>query len=246
MLIPFPFAFLSGGWAFGLAAAMTGNKDFATVSRCLVPTGVATGLAAAVPGVVDYLASVPPKSSARERAWKHGLLNTTALTLFTAGWWLGRRSSRAAAPLLLQTLGTAAMSVAGWMGGVLVVRNQIGVDHRYANAGKWQEEDRDPVNSRALAFAAAPLEVNHMKLVHTGDARIVVGRTEAGTVAFDDRCTHRGGPLSDGVLICGTVQCPWHGSQFDVTTGEVKCGPADKAITVYEIDKTAGEIRKPA
>jgi len=40
-----------------------------------------------------------------------------------------------------------------------------------------------------------------------------------------DRCTHRGGPLSDGVLMCGTVQCPWHGSQFDVKTVEVKCGP---------------------
>ena len=170
MLIPYPFAFLTGGWGFGMAAAMTGNKDLATVSRYLVPTGVAAGLAAAVPGLVDYFASVPPKSSASDRAWKHGLLNTAALTLFTAGWWLGRRSSRTAAPLLLQGLGTAAMSAAAWMGGVLVVRNQIGVDHRYANAGKWQEEHREPASSRALAFAAAPLEVNQMKLVHYRDA----------------------------------------------------------------------------
>ena len=67
-----------------------------------------------------------------------------------------------------------------------------------------------------------------MKLVHAGDKRIAVARTEKGYAAFQDRCTHRGGPLSDGVLICGTVQCPWHGSQFDVHTGEVKCGPADE------------------
>jgi nitrite reductase/ring-hydroxylating ferredoxin subunit/uncharacterized membrane protein len=246
MLIPYPFAFLTGGWGFGMAAAMTGNEDFATVSRYLIPTGVGAGLVAAVPGLVDYLASVPPNSSGRDRAWKHALLNTAALTLFSTGWCLARRSSRVTAPLLLQGLGTAAMSVAAWMGGVLVVRNQIGVDHRYANAGKWQEEHREPAESRALAFAAAPLGVNQMKLVHHRDTRIVVARTEERSVAFDDHCTHRGGPLSDGVLICGTVQCPWHGSQFDVTTGELKCGPAEKAIKTYDIDQTSGEIKRPA
>jgi nitrite reductase/ring-hydroxylating ferredoxin subunit len=132
------------------------------------------------------------------------------------------------------------------MGGVLMVRNQIGIDHRYANAGKWQEEQRDPVSSRALAFAAAPLGVDQMKLVHDDGTRIAVARTENGYAAFDDRCTHRGGPLSDGVLICGTVQCPWHGSQFDVHTGAVKCGPAENAIKTYDVDKASGEIRRPA
>jgi nitrite reductase/ring-hydroxylating ferredoxin subunit/uncharacterized membrane protein len=246
MLIPYPFAFLTGGWGFGLAAAATGNKDLAVVSRYLIPTGVAAGLVAAVPGIVDYLESVPPNSSGQERARKHGLLNVTALSLFTAGWLMTRRSRGTTVPLLLQGLGTAAMSAAAWMGGVLVVRNQIGVDHRYANAGKWQEERRDPVSSRALAFAAAPLGVDQMKLVHDDGKRIVVSRTEKGYAAFDDRCTHRGGPLSDGVLICGTVQCPWHGSQFDVHTGNVKCGPAEQAIKTHDIDQTSGEIRKPA
>jgi len=246
MLIPYPFAFLTGGWGFGVAAAITGNKDLATVSRYLVPTGVAAGLLAAVPGIVDYVESVPPDSSARDRARTHGLLNTAALALFAAGWWIGRRSRATATPLMFQGLGAAAMSTAAWMGGVLVNRNQIGVDHRYANAGKWQEERREPASGRALAFAAAPLELDQMKLVHVDGARIVAARTEDGHAAFDDRCTHRGGPLSDGVLICGTVQCPWHGSQFDVRTGAVKCGPAETPIKTYDIDKASGEIRRPA
>ncbi|MET0167857.1 MAG: Rieske 2Fe-2S domain-containing protein [Vicinamibacterales bacterium] len=42
--------------------------------------------------------------------------------------------------------------------------------------------------------------------------------------------------MSDGVLMCGTVQCPWHGSQFDVQTGEVKCGPAKENIATYLIE----------
>lgn len=236
MLISYPFAFLTGGWGFGVAGAVAKQPELTTVSRYLVPAGVVAGLLAAVPGIIDYRTRVPPESSAKSRAAKHGLINTAALVLFTAGWMLGRGSRRTAVPLALQTLGAAAISFGGWLGGTLVFRNQIGVDHRYANAGKWQEETREHGHSRALTSAAAPLGVNQMKLVHAGDERIVVARTEQGHAAFADRCTHRGGPLSDGVLICGTVQCPWHGSQFDVRTGEVKCGPAEKKIRTYEME----------
>jgi nitrite reductase/ring-hydroxylating ferredoxin subunit/uncharacterized membrane protein len=243
MLIPYPFAFLSGGWGFGVAGAITGNKELGTVSRYLVPTGIAAGLLAAVPGIIDYKFSVPPDSSAADRAARHGLINSAAIALFAAGWWLGRRRGSTWS-LLLQGAGTAALSTAAWMGGVLVNRNQIGVDHRYADAGKWQEETRADGSGRALAFAAAPLEVNQMKLVHASGRRIAVGRTERGYAAFDDRCTHKGGPLSDGVLICGTVQCPWHGSQFDVHTGEVKCGPAEKEIRTYEVEPLPREVTR--
>lgn len=235
MLIPFPFAFLAGGWAYAIAGALWKRDELTTVSQYLVRTGVAAGLAAAVPGAVDYAATVPPASSAKLRATKHALLNTAALALFTTGWLLGRRGPGRAMPLVLETLGLGAISLGGWLGGTLVYRNQIGVDHRYANAGRWQEESRDRAEQGALVSAAGALETNQMKLVHAGGERIVVGRTEQGYAAFADRCTHRGGPLSDGVLICGTVQCPWHGSQFDVRTGEVKCGPADEKLRTYEL-----------
>jgi nitrite reductase/ring-hydroxylating ferredoxin subunit/uncharacterized membrane protein len=239
MLIPFPFAFLSGAFGFGVAGRMTGNRDLQTVSRYLAPTGVVAGLVAAIPGIIDYLGSVPPDSSAQERGRKHAIINSTALGLFSAGWMAARRSPAAAAPLFLQGLGLAALSVGGWLGGTLVYRNQIGVDHRYANAGKWQEETREAATARALAVAAAPLGVNQMKLVHAGGRRIAVARTERGYAAFDDRCTHKGGPLSDGTLMCGTVQCPWHGSQFDVNTGQVKCGPAEAPVRTYSPDMAA-------
>ena len=249
MIIPFPFAFLSGGWAFGVAGALSRNRDLSTVARYLVPTGVAAGLLAAVPGAIDYRATVPPESSAKERATKHALINTTALALFSAGWLLHRRSRRSAVPLVLEGLGLAALSLGSWMGGTLVYRNQIGIDHRYANAGKWQEDSREPIaanHTGPLRFAAAGLDVNQMKLVHAGDTRVVVGRTETGVVAFQDRCTHRGGPLSDGVLICGTVQCPWHGSQFDASTGEVKCGPAEEPIKTYDVEPLHRPVHKGA
>jgi nitrite reductase/ring-hydroxylating ferredoxin subunit len=80
-------------------------------------------------------------------------------------------------------------------------------------------------------------------LLHVGDRRIVLGRTERGFVGFADACTHRGASLADGVLICGTVQCPWHGSQFDAATGKVRAGPAEKGIRVYEVEEAGSNAR---
>ena len=59
---------------------------------------------------------------------------------------------------------------------------------------------------------------------------------------FTSNCKHRGGPLSDGALICDTVQCPWHGSQFDVKTGIVKAGPARENIEIYKVEEKEGKI----
>jgi nitrite reductase/ring-hydroxylating ferredoxin subunit len=116
------------------------------------------------------------------------------------------------------------------MGGTLVHRNQIGVDIRYAGAGKWKELYIDEEAGPLEVCTIEELEVDQMKLIHIKDKRIVIARTEQGCVAFDDRCTHRGGSLAGGVMICGTAQCPWHGSQFDVKTGVAKACPAKDKI----------------
>jgi nitrite reductase/ring-hydroxylating ferredoxin subunit len=81
-----------------------------------------------------------------------------------------------------------------------------------------------------------------MKLIRVGERRIVLACTERGHVAFDDRCTHKGGPLSDGVLACGTVQCPWHGSQFEAKTGAVAQGPAREPIGTCDVAERDGRL----
>lgn len=48
--------------------------------------------------------------------------------------------------------------------------------------------------------------------------------------------------FADGALVCGTVQCPWHGSQFDVSSGEVKQGPAEKKIRTYTVAEHDGRL----
>jgi nitrite reductase/ring-hydroxylating ferredoxin subunit/uncharacterized membrane protein len=243
MLIPFPFAFLTGALLFDVLGRWLGNMELAYTGRHLTVAGIAFGLVAAVPGVIDYFGSVPPNSTGKQRATKHAILNVSALILFAISYQLRDDGEASMATMGVELVGLGLLFTAGYMGGTLVYRNQIGVDHRYANAGKWQETSVQKTADMVVVGDADDLKENQLKLVHAEGRRIALGRTDKGFHAFDDRCTHRGGPLSDGVLICGTVQCPWHGSQFDVTTGDVKCGPAKKKIGTHKVEESNGQVR---
>ena len=76
--------------------------------------------------------------------------------------------------IALEGIGFILMCIAGWMGGTLVYRNQIGVDPRYANAGKWSEQSVKESNEPIEVATASELKVDQMKLIHVGDHRIVI------------------------------------------------------------------------
>lgn len=245
-LIPFPLAFLLGAFAFDVLGVWLNRPALWTTGAHLAFVGVIAGLVAAVPGIVDYVYTVPPRSTGKSRARKHGLVNAGALLLFALARWVrGDAAVQPDVPLLAaEGIGAGLLLIGGWMGGTLVSRNQISVDHRYANAGKWSDETVEtPAAGAPVIVDPADLEVNQMRLLRVGGKRIVLGRTEEGYVAFDDRCPHRGGSLAGGVMICGTVQCPWHGSQFDAATGALAAGPAEESIPAYRVDADGGELR---
>lgn len=238
ILVSFPIAFFTGSAAFDTLAIALDRESFAVTGFYLLAAGLVMGLVAAVPGLVDFLYTVPPGSSARMRAFRHALLNLCMIALFAIAWF-HRATAEVPAPgfyLACEFVGLGLMLVAGWLGGTLVHRNQIGVDHRYAFAGKWKEEYLEEEAGQVSLGTSDDLKRDQMKLIHVSGRRIVVGRTEAGIFAFDDRCTHKGGSLAGGMMICGTVQCPWHGSQFDVSSGAVKAGPAQSGIVTYKIE----------
>lgn len=236
ILVSFPIAFFTGTLISDIILLLTNSVFFGLMGGFLEAVGILFTIVAAIPGIIDYLSVVPPKSSAMKRATRHGLLNITMLVIFTCSL-LIRFGNEANVHIivLLEGIGVVILTIAGWLGGTLVHRNQIGIDHRYAGAGKWKEETLTGENRIELKDLDK-LGVNQMKLLHVNKKRIVIGRTETEFVAFDDFCTHKGGTLADGAMICGTVQCPWHGSQFSVKTGEVKAGPAKASIKTYQIE----------
>jgi nitrite reductase (NADH) small subunit len=59
--------------------------------------------------------------------------------------------------------------------------------------------------------------------------------------AIDNTCLHRGGPLGEGELQDQTVTCPWHGWQFNVTTGESAVNPAVKVQT-FPVQVEGGNV----
>jgi nitrite reductase/ring-hydroxylating ferredoxin subunit/uncharacterized membrane protein len=244
MLIPFPIAFLTGGFLADVVGVLSLRPTLYFLGYYLVIAGVGMALIAAIPGFIDYFFTVPPRSSAKKRATLHMITNLSLVLVFAVAWF--SRNGAGAAPstavLMLETLGTVLLGVAGWMGGNLVSQNLISVDNMYANAGGWSEERFHHAAGPIAVAKADELKVNQMKLLHIDGQRIVLGRTEDGYVAFDDSCTHKGGSLAGGAMICGTVQCLWHGSQFDVGTGEVKSGPARKRIGTYDVTEKDGKV----
>jgi nitrite reductase/ring-hydroxylating ferredoxin subunit/uncharacterized membrane protein len=244
-LIPFPFAFLTGAFAFNLAGRVTGHASLWTTGGYLAVAGIATALLAAVPKLIDYVRTVPPDSSGKKRATLHMVLNLSVVAMFGVATWHARHTVAPGTPvLILEGLATAALFLAAWHGGVLVSRNQIGVDHRYAEAGKWREATVAAGGGRGVTVARSDeLKPNQMKLLRVDGRRLVLARTEDGYVCCDDRCTHKGGSLAGGSMACGVVQCPWHGSQFDVVTGAVREGPAKDPVTTYPIEERDGQVR---
>jgi nitrite reductase/ring-hydroxylating ferredoxin subunit/uncharacterized membrane protein len=244
-LIPFPFAFLAGALPFDALGALLNRPTLWVTGGYLTIAGLAAGLLAAIPGFIDYLYTVPPQSSGKARATRHAIGNVVALLLYAASFALRADNwYPAAATIGLEFFGFCTLMYSGWLGGTLVTRNLISVDHRYAEMGKWQEAQFTSRGNEPLVVGHIDdLKENQMKLLHVNGQRIVLARTSDGYRAFEDRCTHRGGSLAGGVLICGTVQCLWHGSQFDASTGAVTCGPAKRPIRAYAVEqKKNGQI----
>ena len=243
ILVAFPIAFFTGTLLADILGQALTDQTLWRTGTYLEVAGIGFALLAAVPGIIDYIYTVPPDSSAKKRASSHGLINSTMVLVFLGA--LIYRRSLTPSPFIiigLEVVGVTLMTVAGWMGGTLVHRNQIGVDIRYAEAGKWKELYIKQTPGLMELANSDELKVNQMMLIHVDDKRIVLARTENGYVAFHDRCTHKGASLAGGAMICGRVQCPWHGSQFDVTTGEVTAGPATEKINTYSVSEKGGKI----
>lgn len=96
------------------------------------------------------------------------------------------------------------------------------------------------------AAILSDLGPGRLLLVELQGKRICLGNAGGTLFAIANDCTHMGGSLSGGDIDGSEIECPLHGSRFDVTTGEVTNGPARRAITRYEVRTEGDEVQVDA
>ena len=79
------------------------------------------------------------------------------------------------------------------------------------------------------------------RVVRIADRPIAMFRSGTAVYALDNTCTHRGGPLADGLVSDATVACPLHDRRFELASGRAvghDCG----AVAAYPVEIVDGDV----
>ena len=79
------------------------------------------------------------------------------------------------------------------------------------------------------------LAPGEMMAVDVGQERILLANVDGNVHAIEDICSHAYASLSEGDLNGEEVECPLHGSAFNLLTGEAMSPPADESVKVYQL-----------
>jgi nitrite reductase/ring-hydroxylating ferredoxin subunit/uncharacterized membrane protein len=197
-----------------------------TASDIALVVAVVSILGAIVTGLADY---TDADGTARTRATVHATVMLVSQVLFVVSLLIrgGNPPDRSLATILV-LVGFATISLGAAIGGDLVFLIGTNVNrHAWRGAGaKWVALDLGdlpdiPEGGPTKAKAGA----NNLILVRTGDT----------IQALHETCAHAGGPLAEGTVVDGCIQCPWHGSRFRLANGDVARGPATYDQPTYEV-----------
>ena len=222
-----------GAWTAALALdaaeSISGRKDFGAGADAAIAVGLVGAVGSAVTGLTDWSETY---GRGRKVGLLHGLLNAGATALYATSLVMRRRKKRSAG-LGFAMLGYAVSSAAAYLGGHLVYGEQIGVDH---TAAQEMPKEFVPV------LADEELREGEMKCADAKGVPVLLVRRGGEVCALAHTCSHLGGPLSEGKLDGDVVQCPWHGSRFNVRDGSVVDGPATFPQPRFETRLREGQI----
>jgi nitrite reductase/ring-hydroxylating ferredoxin subunit/uncharacterized membrane protein len=211
--------------------------------------GFGVGLLAIVAGLVDR-SDIRMDHPARKTVNLHMTLNLIAMALYVINLFLRAgqvdRDTTPPIPLLLSVVGVGIILFSGYLGGTMVYDDGIGVGrHRRYTRTPRQTIDVSMFERQdgwvAVCDADALKEGESLRVDWDGNI-IAIARYAGEVYAFQEFCTHRYGPLSEGKLSNYQVECPWHRSCFDIRTGKVVEGPAKVDLKSYSAAVRAGKI----
>ncbi len=224
-----------GCWVGACVLDLAGGQPAKPMARLLVGAGVVSSIPAVLSGLAEW---VHTRDAERRVGAVHAGVNAVAIGLFGVSWWQRRHHGAHGRGASLTAM--AVVSVGGWLGGHLAYNRGVGVN---TTAFLPVVRSWTPVAPRAQVRAG---QVVHATM---GGVAIAVAElpaqgahTSPMIVAIESRCTHRGGPLHEGAVEDGCIRCPWHGSLFDMVTGEVRRGPASIAQLTYQTRLVDGQV----
>ena len=224
-LTDLPIGFWTSAWMLDLL----GGKRSANAARMLVGLGIASAIPTAVTGASDWADTAAPE---KRVGLVHATANSIALACYLVSF-VHRVRGRRGKGVLWGWYGAAAATAGASLGGHLVQALGIGVDNTVFDAAPrdWTAAGSalDLVEGRPISVSADGVDV---LIVKEGDRLL----------ALADRCTHRGGPLHQGDVVIGCIECPWHQSRFRLEDGEVDQGPAVRPQPRYEARIVDGVI----
>jgi nitrite reductase/ring-hydroxylating ferredoxin subunit/uncharacterized membrane protein len=202
---------------------------------------IVTMLLSAVSGLADYSDT---SGTALTRATLHSTLMVLALVLLVISAVIraGDPADRTV-PVALSVVGFLMVTAGAFVGGdVVYVFGNMVSRHAFRGAGtKWIKLETGDVSDLAALPDATPTKmragINDLVVVRQGDT----------VHALHAVCAHAGGPLDQGTIVDGCVECPWHASRFRLSDGLVRQGPSVYDQPSYEIRAADGggyEVRR--
>ena len=212
-----------GALTVAIVLELVGQHTAANLALLVAVVSIGASI---VTGLADY---TDVDGTARTRATVHGTVMLIALALFIVSLVIrnGNPPDRTVATLLV-LIGFAVISLGAAIGGDLVFLIGTHVNrHAWRGAGaKWI----------ALDLGGLPdIPEGGPTKVKAGINTLILVRTGDTINALHETCAHAGGPLAEGTLVDGCIQCPWHGSRFRIANGHVARGPAMYDQPAYEV-----------
>jgi nitrite reductase/ring-hydroxylating ferredoxin subunit/uncharacterized membrane protein len=222
-----------GAFTGALALDLTGREQSA--ARTLVGLGLLSSVPTALAGLSDWSDT---RGAERRVGFAHLTLNVAGLGIIAASWFSRRKHPGTGlfdshGPWLTLT-GFGVLGASAWLGGHLSYAMGVGVDTTAFQ--RPPKEWTDSVTEDELP-EGQPIATT------VGTIPVLLVRTGGRIHALADRCTHRGGPLHEGRLEDGCIECPWHASRFALEDGAVVRGPATRPAPVFETRVIDGRVQ---
>jgi nitrite reductase/ring-hydroxylating ferredoxin subunit/uncharacterized membrane protein len=227
-----------GAWTAAVALDTledaTGDSGIGQAADAAVAIGVAGAVGSAVTGLADWQHTT---GESRRVGFAHAALNSIALGFFV-GSLVARGNRSRGLGQALSLAGFAVAATSALLGGDLVYRQKIGVNHA---------PDETSAEDFTAVLPEAQLPENQLTRGMLKDTPLVLLRQGERIYALAETCAHLGGPLAEGDLEMDSqglpiVICPWHGSRFEMASGAVINGPSTFPQPCFEARIRAGQV----